>query len=578
MAERWDRDRFERARGEQPRDRFDDDRSYTRSTRGRDHSDERYDRRPGRGYYEEDDAVRDRRHYGDEPRHQPQMERERERDFPPPWARRTDVLERERERDQPRRASPARRPGFLRRQSSLDTFDRRPRFFQEREEYPAPARREDVRPRDHRDPRDDYRPPPYMPIPLPKSRGLPPPRQYGDEYYDDIKVAEPDHYGDDDYRSMPERVREKEYTRSRKSRGRGRDRSRESRSTKTHSVRSSSYGSSSRSSSSSGGTTVKSEYPKKGKTRIPAKLVSKRALIDLGYPFFEEGNTIIVQKALGQDNIDELLKVSEDYKKVEAEIAASREPKAPTAALPAPPPREAREPTPEPPPARTPEPPTPAPPPVQLPPVQPPMQHAPPPPMPPMMQTPAPPPIHMQPPMQMQPPPMHSPMPPMHTPMPPMQTPMPPMAQPGPPPSMYYQPGPPPPQTAYDSYEETVIREVSPSRSATTMTSWDSYHRDSYHHHHQQPEELVVRARSQSRGGRDIRREIKALERELTHRPRGRSTSGDMVRAERLPDGQLIIREERLEKVVEHRKPPRIEKDKKGPPPKLMRAMLATLT
>lgn len=150
----------------------------------------------------------------------------------------------------------------------------------------------------------------------------------------------------------------------------------------------------------------------------------------------------------------------------------------------------------------------------------------------------------------------------MHMQPPPMQTPMPPMAQPGPPPT-FYQPGPPPPQTAYD-YEETVIREVSPSRSSTTMTSYDSYHRDSYHHHHHQPEELIVRARSQSRNGRDIRKEIKALERELAHRPRGRSTSGDIVRAERLPDGQLIIREERLEKVVEHRKPPRIEKDKKG--------------
>lgn len=29
----------------------------------------------------------------------------------------------------------------------------------------------------------------------------------------------------------------------------------------------------------------------------------------------QQGHTIIVQKALGQDNIDELLKVSEDYKK-----------------------------------------------------------------------------------------------------------------------------------------------------------------------------------------------------------------------------------------------------------------------
>ncbi|KAK2673744.1 hypothetical protein RAB80_011287 [Fusarium oxysporum f. sp. vasinfectum] len=517
MAERWDRDRFERMRGEQNRDRFDDDRSYTRSTRGRDHSDERYDRRPGRGYYEEED-IRDRRYYGDDSRYQPQ--RERERDMPPPWARRTDVL-RENESETILVAN-------------LHLVD------QDREEYPPPARREDVRPRDHRDPRDDYRAPPYTPIPLPKSRGLPPPRRYGDEYYDDIKIAEPDYYGDDDYRSMPERVREREYTRSRNRRGR----SRESRSTRTRSVRSSSYSSSSsRSSSSSGGTTVKSEYPKKGKTRIPAKLVSKRALIDLGYPFFEEGNTIIVQKALGQDNIDELLKVSEDYKKVEAEIAASREPKAPTAALPAPPPKEkVKEPTPEPPPAKTPPPPAPP------------------------IATPAPPP-----PVQMMPPPQQTPMPP-----PPVQMMPPPMAQPGGPPPVFYQPGPPPPQQGPFEYaEETVIRDVSPSRFTTTTTSssWDSYH-----HHHHPAEELVVRSRSRSRSGREIRKEIKALERELAHRPRGRSTSGEIVRAERLPDGQLVIREERLEKVVEHRKPPRIEKDKKGPPPKLMRAMFATLT
>jgi hypothetical protein len=563
-GERWDRDRFERMSRGRP---DDDGASYTRSTRPRDHSDERYDRRPGRGYYDEDDMGRDRR-YPDDPRYPPQLQRERERDreAPPPWARRTDVLERERERDYPRRESPRRRPGFLRRQSSLDTYDRRPRFLDHREEYPAPARREDVRPRD---PREDYRPPPYQPIPLPKSRGLPPPRRYNDEHYDDIKIAEPDYYGDEDFRSMPERVREREYTRSRKSRGRGRDRdrSRESRSTRTRSVRSSSYSSasSSRSSSSSGGTTVRSEYPKKGKTRIPAKLVSKRALIDLGYPFFEEGTTIIVQKALGQDNIDELLKVSEDYKKVEAEIAASREPKAPTAALPAPP-ETVREPTPEPPPAKTPpppaqEPPTPMPP-VQATPVPPPAQQAPPQPMP--MPTPAPPPIYYQPP----PPQMAQPVPPA------FYQPAPPPA--GPPPMAAPPMGPPPQQSVYD-YEETVIRDVSPSRTMTSMSSYDSYYRDSYHHHHH-PEELVVRTRSKSRSRKDIRREIKDLERELTHRPRGHSTGGELVRAERLPDGQLVIREERVEKEVLHRKPPRIEKDKKGPPPKLMRAMFATLT
>lgn len=120
---------------------------------------------------------------------------------------------------------------------------------------------------------------------------------------------------------------------------------------------------------------------------------------------------------------------------------------------------------------------------------------------------------------------------------------------------------------------ETIIRDVSPSRSTTTMSSWDSYH-----HHHQG--ELIHKSRSRSRNGRrEIRAEIRALERELAHRPRGRSsTGGEIVLAERLPDGQVVIVEDKLEKVVEHRKPPRIEKDKKGPPPKLMRAMLATLT
>ena len=33
---------------------------------------------------------------------------------------------------------------------------------------------------------------------------------------------------------------------------------------------------------------MKSEFPKKGKTRMPARLVSKKAIIDLGYPFEEE--------------------------------------------------------------------------------------------------------------------------------------------------------------------------------------------------------------------------------------------------------------------------------------------------
>lgn len=59
------------------------------------------------------------------------------------------------------------------------------------------------------------------------------------------------------------------------------------RSRRAESVRSDSISSSS---SSDRGTvrSVRSEFPKRGKTRMPARLVSKRAIIDLGYPFEEE--------------------------------------------------------------------------------------------------------------------------------------------------------------------------------------------------------------------------------------------------------------------------------------------------
>ena len=285
MGERWDRDRFmfERSRDERSR-QGDDDRYTMRGGRGgRDFSEDgRRERRFNRSF-EEDDMVRDRRYYEDDFR--PMPRRERSPGFDRPVLERV-VLEKEPSR---------RRPNFLRRQSSLDTFDRPHPIFHQREEYGPPARREDVR-------RDDYRAPPYMPIPLPKTKALPPP-QYDEDF-------------------PQERIHEREMVRHRR-RGRSRDRD-----TSRSSSRSSS---SSSSSSSSGGTTVRSEYPKKGKTRIPAKLVSRQALIDLSYPFYEEvripfltclyianiiqGNTIVVLKALGQDNIDELLKVSEEYKK-----------------------------------------------------------------------------------------------------------------------------------------------------------------------------------------------------------------------------------------------------------------------
>jgi len=57
---------------------------------------------------------------------------------------------------------------------------------------------------------------------------------------------------------------------------------------------------------------------------MPAKLVSKRAIIDLGYPFEEEGSTVIILKALGRENIDEVIKLSEDYKTSEKVMSGGR--------------------------------------------------------------------------------------------------------------------------------------------------------------------------------------------------------------------------------------------------------------
>jgi hypothetical protein len=280
-GQRWDSERFavERDRvrsGGVERDFFEERDSRflgpPRGPRTRERSaDEIYERerRGPRGF--EDDRYEKRVIYDEEPR----FERER----PINGERGPSITvekEREREfyRDDPPPRAPA-RPAFLRRQSSLDTFDRKPltRYVERdvREEYGPPARY-----------REDPRPAPLIPVPLPRSRALPPPRRYAErDYYDEIEIAEPDYYGDDYYRRYPERVREREIIRTKR-----RSRSRESHSVRG-SVRSSSRGSSS---SSESGTTrsVKPEFPKKGKTRMPAKLVSKKAIIDLGYPFEEE--------------------------------------------------------------------------------------------------------------------------------------------------------------------------------------------------------------------------------------------------------------------------------------------------
>ncbi|RDA93153.1 hypothetical protein CP533_3181 [Ophiocordyceps camponoti-saundersi (nom. inval.)] len=468
--ERWDRNRLM-----YERDRLEEERSRTRP---RDHSDDRFDRPRFHDEYLG-------RYYDDEP---PRREQDHHRRA---------TLERDRE------GSP-RRPAQLRRQSSLDTFDRRPlRRFVDRDEYPPPARREDI----HRDEayrehvyrddayRDDYRVPAYTPIPLPKSRALPPPRRHH-PVYEDGYGPDPD----DEFLAYPDRVRERELVRER---------------ARTHRSSSRSSSVSSRSSCSGGGTTIRSEYPKRGKTRIPVRLVSTRALHDLGYRFVQENNTIIVQQALGQEHIDELLRVSEEYNKAADQEARSlaaaateevRYPPPPPTIVSAPPPAATRAPT------------------VAAPSVAPP------------------PTVILAP------------------------------AVPPPPPLVVTRPPPEAAPVEVIDRTRTVVRDVSPARTtatSTTSSSWDSHH-PHHHHHHRHHEDMAVgpvihRSRSRSRSGREIRAEIRALERELAHRPKGVELGErDIVRTERLPDGELIVYQERVERQSAGPKPPRIEKDKKG--------------
>lgn len=115
-------------------------------------------------------------------------------------------------------------------------------------------------------------------------------------------------------------------------------------------------------------------------------------------------------------------------------------------------------------------------------------------------------------------------------------------------------------------------RDTSPSRTTTTTSSYDTHHYHHHHDHHEASRPVPVgplalaersRSRSRSRGGREIRAEIRALERELVHRPKRETGERELVRAERLPDGQLVVYEEQVD--VEHtHKPARIEKDRKG--------------
>ncbi|KAG9678548.1 hypothetical protein KCU95_g15146, partial [Aureobasidium melanogenum] len=301
QAQRWDRDRFERYSRRPPapveeRETFrfsEHDRNGRQDIRIEDRIDRGPPPRRERDAFAEDfygPAARPRRSdrelFGDrDPRELADLQIA-------PY-RRKSIVDREFEFRETRNVP---RPGLQRRQSSLDTFDRRPLRRYEQ---------------------DEYRIPPGVPIPLPRrrspSRG--PPGRWYEEDYEDVRYR--DYSPQDSYRDV-EIMREKSVHRRRGNRERARSDARSSttkRSGRSH--RSSSSSSSSESSFTEVSRRSSPSPPKigkKGKTRMPKRLVRKEAIINLGYPFEEEDDFIIVQRALDKEHIDEVIRISEQYK------------------------------------------------------------------------------------------------------------------------------------------------------------------------------------------------------------------------------------------------------------------------
>ena len=295
-AERWTPERFQRERGGRQSTVIERDTHYEErdnysnaGSRRRETSADGYrDRRPPRGGR---DRIEDDHFFEKEERYGPPARRsgggrryEEDEEIDSFVDYKSGRGERERRYEEDRRFSggrggpPPPRPGMLiRRQSSLDTFDRKP----------AP-RYGPARPRS----------PEVITMPGPgsgRSRRHSPPR-YQEREYDDIRIAEPDRYGDEHFRGW----REREIERVR----RRRDSSPHER---------------------PGREFVEEEeevieekpFPRKGRTRMSAHLLNKKALFDMGYPFedefTEQGHFIIILKALDKTLIDSVLFRSKEY-------------------------------------------------------------------------------------------------------------------------------------------------------------------------------------------------------------------------------------------------------------------------
>lgn len=265
-GERWDRDRFERMRGGRGRNehdhyRFSEHERYPGGHRDIDFHED-YDRRgprvAERERFHEDDVRFERPRRRTELFDEPTPSEVANRALAP--YRRKSIVEKDIDISVRRPA----RPQFIRRQSSLDTFDRRP--------LPRYGDYE----------KEEWRPPTNVPIPLPiRERRRSPPQRFRDDDFEEVRYRDYERDGRRG-RAEEEEYREVEVKRS-KSR-RARSRSRAARSIAATSVRSSST------SSFEEVEPVRAKFGRKGKTRMPKRLVKRQAVIDLGYPFEEEVN------------------------------------------------------------------------------------------------------------------------------------------------------------------------------------------------------------------------------------------------------------------------------------------------
>ncbi|KAK5138151.1 hypothetical protein LTR08_004846 [Meristemomyces frigidus] len=334
IPQRWDRDRFERfgSRGAPappappapPSQRYEEDYRFEERERpGRRQVQvaDRIDENGPGGHFQERDRYYEDDRYAAAPAPSPGRPRRRTdkelfgdvdpRDFAgmalQPYRRQSRPdLDVDVEID--RRAAPPPRPGLLRRQSSLDTFDRRPAPRFEREDYRVPA---------------------YTPVPLPIRR----PR---DEPFEEVRYQD---FPPEDYREVEIQRERSVHRRAPKSRAGT------VKSSRAGTVKSSKAASSKATSKAKSVTTRRSSPSsessesfeeieredsihesireslaeserkiKKGKTRMPKRLVRKEAVMDLGYPFDEEEDFLVLRIALEKEQIDEVIKISEQYK------------------------------------------------------------------------------------------------------------------------------------------------------------------------------------------------------------------------------------------------------------------------